>query len=150
MLSSAVCWETLERQLTSDGDGSLVRLFRDVVCKHIEVTRQETTTIAQQSAALDQVCNIPAASVGCSVVASQTGLPHAASTPVPPQPAPTANTLLTMEAILDYSTHLRYFPVPLAPSLATFLVAKDDLYIPRDNVTDVRALWPGECVAVVT
>lgn len=49
-----------------------------------------------------------------------------------------------MRMILDFATHLGMFPSPLAPHLATFVVAKDDLYIPRQSVTDVRSIWSGE------
>ena len=49
-----------------------------------------------------------------------------------------------MRIILDFATHLGMFPPPLAPNLATFVAAKDDLYVPRQNVTDVRSIWSGE------
>lgn len=147
VLSSAVCWEALERQLASDDDGALGRLFRGVVCEVAGREKPSASTATPPSAATrDPVSwgNVPTAAIDCSVVvAGQTGLPRTLLAPATRQLAPTADTLLTMEAVLDYSTHLRYFPVPMAPNLATFLVAKDDLYIPRDSVADVWALWPG-------
>ena len=49
-----------------------------------------------------------------------------------------------MRTVLDVATHLSHFPVPFSPQLATFLEAQDDLYVPRQSVTDVRSIWPGE------
>lgn len=57
---------------------------------------------------------------------------------------PKAETVQMMQYVLDYSTHFNNYPRPVAPELATFLTAKEDLYIPRDNVADVRDLWPGK------
>lgn len=56
---------------------------------------------------------------------------------------PKEETVEMMRMILDFATHLGMFPSPLAPHLATFVVAKDDLYIPRQSVTDVRSIWSG-------
>ena len=49
-----------------------------------------------------------------------------------------------MRFLMDDASHIRKFPVPLAPDLAIFLAAKEDSYIPRDNIADVRHFWPGE------
>ena len=48
-----------------------------------------------------------------------------------------------LRAILDLSTHLHNYPTPLNTSLAKFLVAKEDLYIPRQHITSVEETWPG-------
>ena len=52
-------------------------------------------------------------------------------------------TISLMQAVLNSATHFSNFSPPVAPELALFIVAKDDLYIPRHNVTDVQSLWPG-------
>ena len=56
---------------------------------------------------------------------------------------PRAETLAMMQSVLNSSTHLKNFPVPLSPELAEFVAARQDAYIPRHSVTDVRVLWPG-------
>ena len=53
-------------------------------------------------------------------------------------------TVEMMRCVLDVGTHLSYFPTPLAPETAIFIAAKDDLYVPRKNITDVRSTWPGQ------
>ena len=56
------------------------------------------------------------------------------------------DTVFTLGAVLDLSTHLYNYPTPLAPELARFVVADKDLYIPRDHISSVRHTWPGkEC-----
>lgn len=52
-------------------------------------------------------------------------------------------TVDTLRAVLDLSTHLHHYPVPLATDLARYVVAKDDLYIPRHHITNVQTTWPG-------
>ncbi len=52
-------------------------------------------------------------------------------------------TVSLMQAVLNSATHFSNFSPPVAPELALFIAAKDDLYIPRHNVTDVQSLWPG-------
>ena len=49
-----------------------------------------------------------------------------------------------MQQVLDGSTHLKNFPVPSSTELAVFLAAKEDHYVPRANIADVRQLWQGE------
>ena len=49
----------------------------------------------------------------------------------------------TMRMVLDSWTHHQNFPLPLAPSLAHFVTARDDAYIPRRHIPDVRSLWQG-------
>ena len=53
-------------------------------------------------------------------------------------------TVSTLKAVLDLSTHLCNYPVPLATELAKFVVAKKDLYVPRCAITSVEKMWPGE------
>ena len=53
-------------------------------------------------------------------------------------------SIAMMRCLMDYCSHLRKFPTPLAPELALFLAAKEDMYIPRENIADVRHLWPGK------
>ncbi len=57
---------------------------------------------------------------------------------------PRHETVDIMRSVLDFATHLRNYPVPLAPELAVFVAAKEDLYIPRQHVQDVRSIWPGK------
>ncbi len=52
-------------------------------------------------------------------------------------------TVEVMRCVLDVGTHLTQFPTPLAPQNAIFIAAKDDLYVPRKHITDVRSAWPG-------
>ena len=53
-------------------------------------------------------------------------------------------SIALMRCLMDDFSHLRKFPTPLAPELALFLAAKEDMYIPRENIADVRHLWPGK------
>ena len=53
-------------------------------------------------------------------------------------------TVEVMRCVLDVGTHLTRFPTPLAPQNAIFIAAKDDLYVPRKHITDVRSAWPGK------
>lgn len=156
VLSSAVCWEVLERQLSSDDDGGLRELFHGVVC---ETTGKTSTHTLHQRDHGDELCHVVKGGPDLALLSPPppSSLPPPSLLPPPSPPEskqskkfiPAASTVLTMEALLDYSTHLRYFPVPLAPDLAMFLVAKDDLYVPRDNITDVRIIWPGCCVKYI-
>ena len=58
---------------------------------------------------------------------------------------PRSELLEAMRMVLDLSTHHQYFPVPLDPSLAHFVAAEQDAYIPRAHITDVCSTWPGGC-----
>ena len=53
-------------------------------------------------------------------------------------------TVEMMRCVLDVGTHLSRFPAPLSPHSAIFIAAKDDLYVPRKHITDVRSAWPGQ------
>lgn len=48
-----------------------------------------------------------------------------------------------MNFVMDEATHLKNFPLPVDPSLAQFVVAKHDGYVPRDNVMSPCDIWPG-------
>lgn len=48
-----------------------------------------------------------------------------------------------MRGVMDECTYLGNFSVPVDPSLVIVIVARDDGYIPRDNVTSIRDLWPA-------
>ncbi len=52
-------------------------------------------------------------------------------------------TVATLGAVLDLSTHLHNYPLPRNPSLARFVAAADDLYIPRENIASMEDTWPG-------
>lgn len=56
---------------------------------------------------------------------------------------PRPEVLDTMRMVLDSSTHHKYFPTPLDPTLVHFVTAKQDAYIPRVHIADVRSLWKG-------
>lgn len=57
---------------------------------------------------------------------------------------PRPEVLEAMRMVLDSWTHHKYFPTPLDPTLVHFVTAKEDAYIPRAHITDVRSLWEGE------
>lgn len=54
------------------------------------------------------------------------------------------DTVSTLGAVLDLSTHLHNYPTPIAPELARFVAAKQDRYIPRDRIINVQQAWPGK------
>lgn len=56
---------------------------------------------------------------------------------------PQTETVKMLRWMLDFTTHLNSYPQPLSPDLARIVIAKDDMYIPRHGVSDVRDLWPG-------
>lgn len=53
------------------------------------------------------------------------------------------STVEFMNFVMDEATHLKNFPPPLDPSLVHFVVAKNDAYVPRDNVMSPCDVWPG-------
>ena len=59
---------------------------------------------------------------------------------------PRPELLDAMRMVLDSFTNHWSFPVPLCPELAQFVTAKEDAYIPRGHIVDVRTLWPGRCI----
>ncbi|XP_065884856.1 protein ABHD18-like isoform X3 [Dysidea avara] len=48
-----------------------------------------------------------------------------------------------MKIVLDYWTHLKYYSIPVDPTLTVFVTAKEDKYVPREWAEDVRQIWPG-------
>ncbi|KAL9959144.1 hypothetical protein ACROYT_G036234 [Oculina patagonica] len=54
-----------------------------------------------------------------------------------------SETVDFMNFVMDEATHLKNFALPVDPSLARFVVAKHDGYIPRDNVMSPCEIWPG-------
>ena len=54
-----------------------------------------------------------------------------------------------MNFVMDEATHLKNFPKPVDSSLARFVVAKHDAYIPRDNVMSVCNIWPDSTVEYI-
>ncbi len=53
------------------------------------------------------------------------------------------DTVSTLRAVLDLSTHLYNYPVPLNTNLAEFVVGNNDLYIPQQHVASMQNIWPG-------
>ena len=54
-----------------------------------------------------------------------------------------SETVDFMNFVMDEATHLQNFPPPVDTSLAQFVVAKHDAYVPRDNVMSPCDIWPG-------
>lgn len=52
-------------------------------------------------------------------------------------------TVSTLGAVIDLSTHLSNYPTPLATPLTRFVVAEEDLYIPRQHISPAQDVWPG-------
>ncbi|XP_046576428.1 protein ABHD18-like [Haliotis rubra] len=48
-----------------------------------------------------------------------------------------------MVGVMDECTHLGNFSVPIDPELIIIVAAKQDAYIPRDDVLRLDQLWPG-------
>ena len=147
MLSNAVCWDVLEEQLFYSKIGHDERrqeLLKYTVEKHDwEVTTgEESHTSAHGDGIVDSQSSTPLERVRQKF---HTGSKKDISTRRK-QSKLRSETVATLKSILDFSTHLSNFPVPLAPELAVFLAAKGDCYIPRQNVSDVRTIWPGSYV----
>ena len=127
MLSDVVCWDTLEEQLFYSRighDEQRREFFKSVVEKHSPeaISREQLYTGSSDCREEHHI-----------------GTKSHKWKQLKLRP----ETVATMNSILDFATHLSNFPVPLAPDLAVFLAAKGDCYIPRQNVTDVRSIWPG-------
>ena len=54
-----------------------------------------------------------------------------------------------MRGVMDECTHLGNFSVPIDTSLVIIVAAKQDAYIPRDNVLSLKKLWPGSEVRYI-
>lgn len=154
MLSNAVCWDVLEEQLFYSKIGHDER--RQELLKYtVERDNWEVAAAAGE----ESHSSVP--SDGMMNTQSSTlleqdrkkfriGSRKAVSTHGQKQSKLRLETVATLKSILDFSTHLSNYPVPLAPELAVFLAAKGDCYVPRQNVTDVRTIWPGSYVHVFT
>ncbi|XP_076823045.1 protein ABHD18-like [Clavelina lepadiformis] len=52
-------------------------------------------------------------------------------------------TVKFMKGVMDEITHLGNYSVPVDPSAATFVIAKDDAYFPQSSLTHMSQVWPG-------
>ena len=57
---------------------------------------------------------------------------------------------LFMRGVMDECTHLGNFSVPVDPELVIIVAAKDDSYIPRDDVLQLDKIWPGSEVRYIS
>ena len=151
-MSNAVCWDVLEEQLFYSKIGHDERrreLLKYAAEKHDwEVTAgEESHTSAHGDRMVDSQSSMPLEQVRQKF---HTGSETDISTHGRKQSKLRSETVATLNSILDFSTHLSNFPVPLAPELAVFLAAKGDYYIPRQNVSDVRTIWPGRYICIHT
>lgn len=161
LLSGAVCWNVLEEQLALSSDKVRKNIF-DFAISHQEIMREknnctqkttpqvweglEDSAMAsnmwmtssdnerQETSKCDRTLQhrVPAITYSwLNTKATRESCPHH------------WKTVDTLRAVLDFSTHLYNYPVPLDTQLARFLVAKQDLYIPRHHISDVQSMWPG-------
>ncbi len=127
-MSSAVCWNVLEEQLLLTKIGQNTRMkeifdfVKEVQAKHMSA-KEEGHTLPDTTNLKTKIRN------------NQTNRRETFQ--------PKGETVQMLGWMLDYTTHLHSYPCPISPELASFVVAKDDLYVPRRGVTDVRDLWPG-------
>lgn len=143
MLSDAVCWDTLEEQLFYSKighDEQRRELFKSVVEKPSQeaTTREHLYTGTNTYSDGRGVKSVTSSEKDGGKVYKPAISKHKRN-----QFKSHPETVATMNSILDFATHLNNFPTPLAPDLAVFLAAKNDCYVPRQNVTDVRSIWPG-------
>ena len=149
MLSRAVAWDVLEEQLFYSRigyDEGRRRVFQRIL-------ENKDNRMSLQGELLSEPDPGLSYSVFCSAPDSDSSVETNNQTEVKSFPyvkkkkkkfSPHHDTVSMMRSILDEATHLGNFPAPLAPDLGIFVAAKDDLYVPRQNVTDVRSLWPGK------
>ena len=136
-LSSAVCWNVLEEQLflTKIGHNARMKEIFDFV-------REKQKELSESTRAKPARDGHPP-----SVFADATKLKVKVKnikTNKRQVFQPKTETVQMLRWMLDYTTHLNCYPCPISPELALFVIAKDDMYIPRNGVPDVRDLWPGE------
>ena len=166
ILSKAVCWDVLEEQLFVSkvgGDEKRRGIFQEILQLH-----RENSTSEKHGSPADYMTSQkslfkgePLSSAGFHTNSWELGKNESHS------PEPQTNllnrtwplhrnrtskskksllhweTVEVMRCVLDVGTHLSYFPTPLSPETAIFIAAKDDLYVPRKHITDVRSTWPG-------
>lgn len=146
-MSNVICWDVLEEQLFYSKIGHDERRRELLKEKHIWEVTGATGEESHSSAPSDGMMN-PQSSTQLEQDGKKFRISSkkAVSTHRQKQSKLRSETVATLKSILDFSTHLSNFPVPLAPELAVFLAAKGDCYVPRQNVTDVRTIWPGSYV----
>lgn len=54
-----------------------------------------------------------------------------------------------MRYVMDECTHLGNYSMPIDPSLAVIIAAKQDAYVPRDKVLSLVQLWPGSDIRYI-
>ena len=57
--------------------------------------------------------------------------------------SPPSRAVRCMDFVMDKVTHLDNLQKPCDPSLAKFVVAEHDAYVPRNNVAHLQDVWPG-------
>lgn len=161
MLSGALCWDVLEEQLLHARTSSnriKTKIF-DFAVEHHALLKQkkftstkstgkneETSTSLNYSAWVAPVSVLTTASPSDQDACLQPPCYHSwLSTKRSRESTAIHNeTVSTLEAVLDLSTHLQNYPVPCDTSLAKFVVAEQDLYIPRQHIATMPATWPGK------
>ena len=167
ILSRAVCWDVLEEQLFTSkvgGDEKRRELFQTILQLDRENAHEErlysTSYMATQKQSLLGEDSLNRASFHTHSWKLDKHEEHLSQTrlnflsrawPVHKNKTDRSSgsrlyweTVEVMRCVLDVGTHLTRFPTPLSPQHAIFIAAKDDLYIPRKHITDVRSAWPGE------
>ena len=160
MLSGAVSWDVLEEQLAncrSSGDKIRKKIFdfaRDVLVKqqspvYCGLTRDEASARSLwMSSSTSENHSTSAQNITLPRINSD--LKHTYRSWLVNTKKARENsawhweTVSTLKAVLDLSTHLCNYPLPLQTNLASFVVAKRDLYIPRHNITNIETVWPGK------
>ena len=174
ILSRAVCWDVLEEQLFRGkvgGDEKWRKIFQTILTLDRENDRDEQlhtpNYVTTQKSLLGDVLSSASFHTDSQELCKDKYLSEAASSdslsnawPVHRNKTSGSSgsrlyweTVEMMRCVLDVGTHLSRFPSPLSPQNAIFIAAKDDLYVPRKHMTDVRSVWPGEfsiqlCVCV--
>ena len=143
-LSSSVCWDVLEEQLFYSKlghDVSRRKLFEEVSQRYREMDPSSLDIGTIDKSALINTQH--RASDSEQQRSEEKGplqrIRKGQRSSRPPEP----ETVRMLRWVLDNATHLNNYPVPHCPELVLFLAAREDKYVPRENITDVRALWPG-------
>lgn len=165
MLSGAVSWNVLEEQLANSrtsGDRIRKKIF-DFAQEVLQCKKRPSRAQGEEPVSMGNSMWMSSTSERCSSpMQEESSLPDPQreetrdchrSWLVNTKKARESNpwhweTVSTLQAVLDMSTHLSNYPVPLDTSLSRFVVAKKDLYIPRHSITSVQSAWPGTCMCV--
>lgn len=167
ILSGAVCWDILEEQLFTSkvgGDEKRREMFQTII--HLD---QEDSTSERFASSADHVTSQKLQFMGEAISSArfhtdswehgkeERHLSEARTNllsrawPMHRNRTSRSNksllyweTVEVMRRVLDVGTHISRFPTPLSPRNAIFIAAKDDLYVPRKHITDVRSAWPGQ------